>query len=90
VSYYYGKRDDGDDQSTSDVKLLLFDWMYLVMLYSYTELKVQLFVSFVIFLIHHWFHPSVTDISPLVDVEKKSYEMIERSNLGEKLVGCSD
>ena len=70
--------------------LLLIDWMYLVMLYSYTELKVQLFVSFVIFLLHHWFHSSVTDISPLVKEEKKSYEIIERSNLGEKVVGWSD
>lgn len=61
--------------------LLLIDWMYLVMLYSYTELKVQLFVSFVIFLLHHWFHSSVTDIIPRV---------IEPSNLGEKVVGWSD
>ncbi len=90
VWYCYEKRDEGDDQSTSDVELSLIDRMYLMILYNFTELKLQLVVSFVIFLLHYWFHSSVTGTSPLVKVEKKSYEMIERSNLGEKVVVWSD
>ena len=59
----------------------------LVILYGCTKMKVQLLEFIVILPLNHRLHFPLTGICPFVKVEKKTDEMIERSNSGEIMEG---